>query len=464
MRDSEKPTTGAKSANPTERFSAPLPTDARTGIDLPFSLEDAKELFDTRSFLEGDVDLINQTAEWLDHSESVVNYGNALAQLVTDHGFESVQSKIDTILDGFNRKAKLIGLTPTVFSASPSWAAWDLGKQAYFAEHPAESDTNNYELYNPMLNNRPGQKVTNEIINRQIGWEYSIAVAADPDFIPDVTFATKARVDAHIEAAAIEGRELHSYELSDIGQLLDLDVTKYEAREPLDIDAIVSKLHRDIGRTRRQRNYENNQQDEKVTPPTRAHRRVSATGGATNGQVPPTTPPKKPRSGSGDAPKTPEEPAEPTPTPEKKRLAATFFKRIGKVAIDAADQVNVIRGVGLKDYLRVRFDPLIRTIHAKTEARLWKIADRINNFAAAVKDGYNEAAAKSNSEVYDQARDYMREDLDELIEMWRQKKADALARKAERKARRNERIRAVRAARTAILIRQHPDLGRPATS
>jgi hypothetical protein len=73
---------------------------------------------------------------------------------------------------------EVIGVQESPYLRSDTWYAWDVAKQLYYLDHPAESSPN-YRLANPFTDER----IRTEIKDRHLGWE--IARASARGELPD---------------------------------------------------------------------------------------------------------------------------------------------------------------------------------------------------------------------------------------------------------------------------------------
>lgn len=112
------------------------------------------------------LDYRDVTGEAVEPSASQTRYAAELAKQ-DKAAVMKLQRQLQT---AFMKAMNRLGLTPSVYGKSESWALWDIGKQLYMREHP-QASSSKYHLGDPFTDKR----VQKEIVERHIGWELESA-------------------------------------------------------------------------------------------------------------------------------------------------------------------------------------------------------------------------------------------------------------------------------------------------
>ncbi len=127
------------------------------------------------------------------HSPNAHKYAQKLVELYEAHGGKKLGRLAATMTKAAEESLRLAGINePSEYCKSPTWALWDIAKQAYLAEHPEESsgeyatrelDGQRFDnLIDPTSSGESiaeldGEEVDlaelkrQEIIDRHVGWE-----------------------------------------------------------------------------------------------------------------------------------------------------------------------------------------------------------------------------------------------------------------------------------------------------
>jgi hypothetical protein len=108
------------------------------------------------------LDYRDVTGRPADVSPSMEKYAGALAS--QDAG--QVDALTNHLRAEFKRAMSAVGMDPSKFGKSKSWANWDIGKQLFLNENPNQSSSK-YRLANPLEDKR----LQEEIVARMVGWE-----------------------------------------------------------------------------------------------------------------------------------------------------------------------------------------------------------------------------------------------------------------------------------------------------
>ncbi len=61
----------------------------------------------------------------------------------------------------------ILGVTPSPYAQSRTWAIWDIAKQMYMMDHPEQTDVTRYNIGNPLQDGT----IRFDILDRHLGWE-----------------------------------------------------------------------------------------------------------------------------------------------------------------------------------------------------------------------------------------------------------------------------------------------------
>ncbi len=174
---------------------------------------------------------LRDSLEYVATNPSAKKYSEALVKLSELYDGNEVLYLATQLRDGFLGDAKELGLEPSLYGKSQSWALWDIAKQYYLSEHPEESNADLYELGNPFNPSRKYDKIRGQIVYRHLGWEYERALK-DPDFKPTPLDTGTSELITRLiaEGERNETGQLSSYVLSDIGEALARTVDKWKAQ------------------------------------------------------------------------------------------------------------------------------------------------------------------------------------------------------------------------------------------
>ena len=100
-------------------------------------------------------------------SPAEAKYGAALSKLDGAYRIDRIDGLASSLKDRVLDWMQRMGLSPSPYTPSISWARWDIAKQYYLSKRPEESDPERYHLGNPMED----QRVQDEIAYRHLGWE-----------------------------------------------------------------------------------------------------------------------------------------------------------------------------------------------------------------------------------------------------------------------------------------------------
>jgi|LakMenEpi03Aug12_release.lakeMendotaPanAssembly.Ray.scaffolds.fasta_scaffold01292_7 TP901 family phage tail tape measure protein len=100
-------------------------------------------------------------------TDNGMKYAKALADAANALGdIKPIEDLAKTMQETLKKQLGDIGLQPSQFGISQSWAMWDIGKQLHLKQNPSES-SNKYRLADPLSD----PQLQQEMIDRMAGWE-----------------------------------------------------------------------------------------------------------------------------------------------------------------------------------------------------------------------------------------------------------------------------------------------------
>lgn len=159
--------------------------------------------------------------EYTRNSPNGLKYARELQRMVEKHGRGQVFKYANMMRARANKTIDQLGLVPSEYADSQSWALWDMAKQSYLTRHPNKS-SDEYRLGDPMEDSNAGYSKRSEIVNRHVGWE--IAHAAEqgtfqPEDLEDLPQSDVERMRAIIDVGQRnETGQLRSHFLASLGR------------------------------------------------------------------------------------------------------------------------------------------------------------------------------------------------------------------------------------------------------
>jgi len=181
-------------------------------------------------------DEVAAAIEFTNTSANGLKYAQELQAIVKEQGLKHVTDVAQQIQQECLEDMQKLGITPSKFAESRSWALWDIAKQRYYLTHPEERDED-YDGKNfmtprdPLAEGYDGIVKRGEIIDRHIGWEADLAASEG-----------RYRVGGQLmdEAQEVINRgernhtgQLRSYELAKLGRRLRRLIGKQRSNPPL---------------------------------------------------------------------------------------------------------------------------------------------------------------------------------------------------------------------------------------
>ncbi len=183
------------------------------GPDNTERIPDSDELIE-RYLTYQDVSPKEQNAE-SKVSESERKYAESLQSLAKTHGLKNVERVASRIKTEMKDAAAALNMPLTKYAESKSWAMWDIAKQHYFAEHPAENDPR-YRIAEPMTD----ADKQSEIRNRHLAWEAHTAYKHQKWGPKEVPESFKKEVERMLAQQTKPDEQLTSAEFAALGAVL----------------------------------------------------------------------------------------------------------------------------------------------------------------------------------------------------------------------------------------------------
>jgi len=180
-----------------------------------------------------DSDEAKSAVEYTKNSENGMKYAHQLQKIVAEKGLATVMSLAEKLKDKCLEDLKSLGIKPTKFAESTSWALWEIAKQHYFFEHPDEvsdeySGQNYVYIANPLEQDHAGKLKQEEIIDRHLGWEANIALD-NREFTPHEVVRQEV-LDVYFRGQRNQTGQLKSFELARMGRRLARTIYGYADR------------------------------------------------------------------------------------------------------------------------------------------------------------------------------------------------------------------------------------------
>lgn len=99
-------------------------------------------------------------------SDSADKYSEELVDLADSVGMNTIENLAQQMITECSDVLIRLGVTPSPYAKSKTWAIWDISKQFYYLNHPNQADSR-YLVADP-IHSIEKQK---EIVDRHIGWE-----------------------------------------------------------------------------------------------------------------------------------------------------------------------------------------------------------------------------------------------------------------------------------------------------
>jgi len=150
-------------------------------------------------------------------SPSASAYAETLLEMTGKYNLYKVEQAAKGMVKECDEVLTQLGILPTPYSKSKTWAMWDIGKQYYYFTHPEKADAG-YTLGDPLESDEKRQ----EIVNRHIGWEAFAAFTkrGNKDFIRHVPKERRETALEYLGRVPKENGTLSSKELAELGALL----------------------------------------------------------------------------------------------------------------------------------------------------------------------------------------------------------------------------------------------------
>lgn len=145
-----------------------------------------------------------------------IKYADSIIDLINERGKQALMEQTEQMRVKCIERIIRLGLIPSPYAKSQTWAMWDIGKQEYFFTHQEEADEK-YLIADPF-----SEEKQKEIIDRHIGWEAYQAFKADGDIFMEKikNHPNRSKIQVFLQKTPKENGTLSSLELADLGSLL----------------------------------------------------------------------------------------------------------------------------------------------------------------------------------------------------------------------------------------------------
>jgi hypothetical protein len=178
--------------------------------------------------------------EYTKTSPNGLKYVEELQALVQERGLERVMETAKRIKAECVVDLHSIGITPSKFGNSISWALWDIAKQSYYFKHPEERsedyDADSHVIPTDMVAADPlgkgynSERKRTEIVDRHIGWEADLAL--NESRFPEHVLKQDIAEDIAKNGERNETGQLKSFELARYGRRLRMLMGKTGPYQP----------------------------------------------------------------------------------------------------------------------------------------------------------------------------------------------------------------------------------------
>ena len=157
-----------------------------------------------------------QALEYNQNSESAKRYAEALIEMSAKHNLAEVQDVAREMVEECTSRLEALGCMPSAYTASLSWAMWDIGKQEHYLLHPEQGDPK-YTIADPLTSPEKRE----EIIDRHVGWEaFAAGRRGENSFLERVPEVTRTAATEYLSRTPKSNGTLSSKELAELGALL----------------------------------------------------------------------------------------------------------------------------------------------------------------------------------------------------------------------------------------------------
>lgn len=144
------------------------------------SNKEAVELLSYTDILDGDE--ARGAIEYTETSPNAQKYAAELQLLYEKHGWKKLDGLARDLQEKCLDMFSPLGIKPSKFAQSKSWALWDIAKQHYYFSHPNETSeqytglNRSIKLADPFEDTPAGALKRHEIVSRHLGWEADLAI------------------------------------------------------------------------------------------------------------------------------------------------------------------------------------------------------------------------------------------------------------------------------------------------
>ena len=163
-------------------------------------------------------DVKAETLQYTVEDQSAKKYAMSLVDMSSTHTIQTLERAARAMTDECINTLHRLGIQPSPYGESVTWAMWDMSKQFYFFTHPGENDSN-YSVGDPLID----QTKYEEIVDRHVGWEAFAAYNGNEerDFVGQIhNPEIRTQVTSYLDRTPKENGTLSSKELAELGALL----------------------------------------------------------------------------------------------------------------------------------------------------------------------------------------------------------------------------------------------------
>jgi len=150
--------------------------------------------------------------------EHISDFAGVLETLTEKIGLKALQEKAETMIQDLKKVLDKVGVNPSPYSISKSWALWDIASNEYFVQNPKKNEGRTSAS---VLTNSTKER---ECVDAQIGREVYDAYIHNrlnvPAFLPKVDAKNRGDVDRLLKTEPTEDRTLSFKSLIRLGELV----------------------------------------------------------------------------------------------------------------------------------------------------------------------------------------------------------------------------------------------------
>jgi len=163
-------------------------------------------------------ELKKKMLEYNMQSGNAMRYAEAIIEFSKKYNLNMLEQKSGEMVGKCLDVLKNIGIKPSDYAVSKTWANWDVAKQFYYFTHPEEINPK-YKIQDPLSSANKSQ----EIINRHVGWEIYRAYnqGKEREFLYKIKdIGLREQIKEMLNSAPKENGTLSSWKLAELGLLI----------------------------------------------------------------------------------------------------------------------------------------------------------------------------------------------------------------------------------------------------